>query len=230
MVIETVTLCAEDLGALRAFYGDRLGLPVALHDRGERLAVTVGSSQIVFQHEAGFAGRYHFAFNTPENRLAAAMAFLRARGAALIAASHGESLFEFGSWDAHALYFYDVAGNIAECIARHELANTSPTPAGLPFSPAELQCVSEIGLPVDTVAALAVMLSEALGIGAYRESSPEFMPLGDADGLLILVSAGRVWFPDTGIAAETLPVQAVICSDAGTRFAVQGTPYCVTAL
>ncbi len=229
MHIETVTLRAADLGALHTFYADRLGLPAALDDWGECLTVTVNSSQLVFQHEAGFAGVYHFAFNVPENRLATAQAFLEERGIALLADGDGETVFDFDFWNAHALYFHDAAGNIAEFIARHELASTSSGVHARPFSPSEIQSISEIGLPSLNVPALATLLS-ASGVAPYRETSPTFMPLGDAHGLFILVPAGRVWFPDTGIAAEAYPVQAVVRNDAGARFDVQGVPYQITTL
>lgn len=172
---------------------------------------------------------YHFAFNVPEDRLAAARVFLQERGVALIAESGGETVFDFDFWDAHAVYFYDAAGNVAEFIARHELASTPSGADAPPFSPEDIQSVSEIALPRSDVPALGTLLSEA-GIAPYRETSPTFMPIGDANGLFILVPVGRIWFPDTGIAAEASPVQAVVWNDTGSRFDVQGVPYRITAL
>ncbi len=230
MIIETLLLHAADLDSLHAFYGQRLGLPVAWNNRNEHLMVTVGASQLVFQHVPGFAGQYHFAFNIPENRLTAAHAFLETQGISRIVDDQGKTTFDFDAWNAHALYFYDAGGNIVECIARHELPNGLADADNKPFLPTELLNLSEIGLPVNDVPMLAAMLSENVDSGPYRETSTAFMPMGDANGLFILVPEGRVWFPDTGIAAEALPVQAMIQNDIGARFAVQGVPYRIIAL
>lgn len=88
---------------------------------------------------------------------------------------------DFAGWDgARAVYFRDPEGNVGELIAR-------PQPRG------DL-ALAEVGLPVDDVAAAVAALSE-LGIEPYRPWGGEFAPLGNADGLLIVVRRGRGWFP-----------------------------------
>ena len=230
MVIETVTLRAADVVALQTFYERGLGLSAVLDGEGKRLTIAVGWSTLVFQQEADFTGRYHFAFNVPKNRLNAAYAYLAAREIALIADAEGNTFFDFDFWDAHAIYFYDPAGNIVEFIARHELPNALRDAEDLPFAPAEAQCISEIGLPVMDVPLLSDLLAKSVNAAPYKDASPTFMPVGDANGLFILVPAGRIWFPDTGIAAELLPVQAIMRNNAGKRFVVEGVPYRVSPL
>ena len=228
MIIETVTLHAADLVALKAFYGEQIGLPTTLSNQEKQLTVTIGTSQLIFLHKPDFTGHYHFAFNIPEDKLAAAEAFLKDRDIALIVNADGETVFDFDFWDAHSLYFYDVAGNIAECVARHELKNKSSIREN--FSPEEMLCISEIALPSGDVFRLGTALSDILGVEPYRETSSSFVPLGNAEGLLILVQVGRIWFPDTGIPAETYPVQVAVHSPSGARFIIHDYPYRITRL
>ncbi len=101
------------------------------------------------------------------------------------------------------LYFYDPAGHIGELIARHD----PPVPASGPFSAHSLTCVSEIGLVVDDVLE-AVNRLQALGVPLYRcEPDPDFTPMGDANGLLIVVRAGRTWYPDRIVPANPQPLR-----------------------
>ena len=81
---------------------------------------------------------------------------------------------------ARAVYFRDPERNIVEFLARPE-----PRP--------ELS-LAEVGLPVDDVANAVAALAE-LGLEPYRDWDETFAPLGNADGLLILVRVGRGWMP-----------------------------------
>ena len=102
---------------------------------------------------------------------------------------------DFTDWDgARAVYFLDPEHNIAELLAR-------PTPRP------EL-AIAEVGLPVDDVAAAVEALAK-LGIEPYREWDESFAPLGDADGLLIVVRVGREWFP-YGVPAAAAPVEVTV--------------------
>jgi hypothetical protein len=105
---------------------------------------------------------------------------------------------DFSGWDgARAVYFRDPEDNIAELIAR---------PAPRP----EL-AIAEVGLPVGDVPKAVEALAE-LGIEPYREGDENFVPLGDADGLLIVVRTGRGWFPHdvpAGAASIEVTVEGV---------------------
>jgi hypothetical protein len=112
-------------------------------------------------------------------------------------------VFYSESWDAHNLYFRDPAGNIVELIARHTLGNAD---AG-PFSGASILGISEIGVAADDVRELVAELIERTGAAEYHgPGSASFSPVGDESGLLIVVARGRIWFPETGVPAEPLPV------------------------
>src|ERR671934_159450 len=81
---------------------------------------------------------------------------------------------------ARAVYFRDPERNIVEFLARHE--------------PRRHLTLAEVGLPVADVAD-AVTALRKLGLEPYRAWGETFAPLGDADGLLIVVQVGRGWFP-----------------------------------
>jgi hypothetical protein len=105
---------------------------------------------------------------------------------------------DFSAWDgARSVYFRDPEENVAELITR-------------PEQRPEL-AIAEVGLPVEDVAGAVRALAE-LGIEPYRDWDETFAPLGDADGLLIVVRTGRDWFPydiPAGAAAIEVRVEGV---------------------
>jgi catechol 2,3-dioxygenase-like lactoylglutathione lyase family enzyme len=132
---------------------------------------------------AGGAGPHHFAFHATE---------LEPWKQRLeVSEEH-----DFSSWGgARAMYFRDPEQNIAELIAR-------PTPHE------ELR-LAEVGLPVDDVSAAVEVLERELGLRPYDEWSETFAPIGDDDGLLIVVHVGRGWFP-IGVPASDVPLEVTI--------------------
>ncbi|RYG26062.1 hypothetical protein EON82_04730 [bacterium] len=202
MRIESLELLTGDLDAQRTFY-ERLGLPVRLD---EGLRVSAGTSELVFRHEPGFQGVYHFAFDVPYDRIGRAEEFLEGLSVQSHADAGGKTRFPSQLWGAESIYFFDAAGNIEEFIGRSEIASTGDF---------RVLNVSEVGIACPDVLATAEALSEKLGIGGYRETSEEFFPLGDAEGLFILAKAGRKWYPDTGIPAQELPFRARIRTATG---------------
>ena len=218
MQIEHLELLATDLAALRDFYVGRCGLPALAATEGY-LELQVGESCLRFtQAPEGWSGCYHFAFNIPENQFAEAKAWL-AKRVALAADASGRDTFDSSDWNADILYFFDPAGNIGELIARHTLDCASDAP----FGSENLLSVSEIGVAVPDVAATVADLTERIGIARYGETSDTFTPIGDERGLFIVVRAGRIWFPDTGIVAAPLPVVATVRTGQGERFRVEAT-------
>lgn len=213
MVIQSLELQADGLDALKAFYIDKLGLSGGLGDG--RLAIQAGSTQLIFLR-GGAAGANHFAFNIPENRIDDAADWLESLGIRLIPDASESRTHEFLSWNADAVYFLDPARNVVELIARHELPNSVDPDA--PFTPAEILCVSEIGLATTDVLAKASSLADDFGLPAYREGDETFSPMGDANGLIIVVPVGRAWYPTTDAVAAELPVKIVFATDDGTTY------------
>ena len=83
-------------------------------------------------------------------------------------------------------------GILLELIARHDLPAASSSGR---FSSADLLRISEIGLAVPDVPAAVAALQNAFGLPVFGTAAGEFTPLGDHDGLLIVVRQGRPWFP-----------------------------------
>ena len=162
------------------------------------LCYQVGQTLLCFvKSEDTLPGRYHIAFNIPENQFDEAKSWL-AQYTSLLKETGGQDTFYSEHWDADMLYFNDADGNILELIARHSLANTSSSA----FSAASLLNISEIGIACDDFAALAAELNQRIDAQPYHwEGSDSFMPIGDEHGLFIVVKPGRIWFPDTGVPA-----------------------------
>jgi catechol-2,3-dioxygenase len=109
---------------------------------------------------------------------------------------------DFSSWGgARAVYFRDPEQNVVELIAR-------------PQARPEL-ALAEVGLPVDEVAAAVDALDRELGLSPYDDWDESFAPLGDDDGLLIVVRVGRGWFP-VGVRSGAAAIEVTV---AGTRAA-----------
>ncbi len=192
MHLREVRIPTRDLAIMRPFYCEVLDLPV-VDDEAESFTVQIGVSRLTFALAGGDNGspEQHFAFTIPRNQLAAGKAWLTDRAALLTLGDDDE--FASASWRAQQVYFRDPAGNILELIARQTLDNA----ATAPFDARQLLNVSEVGLPTADVSETVAALGRELGLAVYGEASDTFTAVGDANGLLIVVQAGRHWFPTT---------------------------------
>ncbi len=203
MKFSEIQILTHTLEAQRAFYTQTLGLPDAT-TTPDTFTAQAGATRLTFaQAPANWKGVYHFAFNIPENQLAEAKVWLRQR-TPLISSHAGEDEYNFESWNAHAMYFFDPAGNVVELIARHNLPNASPRP----FGSHSLLNVSEISVTAAAVPDTARAIQATLGVEVYDGPSATFAALGDEHGLFIVVKEGREWFPDTGVWAGFYPMTA----------------------
>lgn len=206
MKFAEVRLPANDVDAQAVFYGDTLGLPIVARNDGE-VHFQVGVSRLVFAQvlSQDFAPQ-HFAFNIPEHRLEEARSWLQKR-CELIPDEAGNEVIHSENWNAHSVYFYDADGNIGELIARH----TQPTPHAGAFDASALLCVSEVGSVTDDPAATAKLACANLNAQVYRSKlNDTFVPVGDEDGLLIIVKMGRLWYPDCVLPAQYSPITLAI--------------------
>jgi len=145
-------LTARNLKRQRAFYTGVLGLRV-VGESSTHVTVQAGVSRLRFEVAEREAGVYHLAFTVPANRLTQARGWLLAHTRLLTQGA--QDRFTSESWNAEQVYFEDAEGNVLELIARHELSNRS----AVPFGPAALLSISEIGYAVPDVAATAKRLS-----------------------------------------------------------------------
>lgn len=222
MKITALELVTKELPAQKEFYAHARGLPVEVS--AAKLEVRAGSTTLVFtQARPDFEGAYHFAFNIPENQLAAAIAWSTGRFP-LLHDETGKEIFDSKTWNSHSVYFKDAAGNVLEFIARHTLDNAVPGN----FDSRQIINVSEIGLPSEDVIGLANQLCARLGLSVYRgQANENFTPVGDEDGLFILPVRDRIWMPKSGVPARLLPVRVKGETD-GKTWEVRGVPYEIT--
>lgn len=189
MKITEVTVDLRSTDAAEEFYNSVLGLPVR---RGEgAVAVQVGRSRIVFRESREAHGCHHFAFTIPSNKFSAAKRWLSER--VEVMTKFGEDEFEYDAgWNARSLYFSGPEGSVLELIIRRDLDNQSVGD----FTAADLECVSEVGVAVPDVLSTVDMLATRAGVEAYGLTPRDrFSPVGNIDGLIILVSPNRTWFP-----------------------------------
>jgi hypothetical protein len=223
-----VRLDAEEAraGALRRFYGDELGFPVA-RGEGTRPVFEVGTTVLEFRPVGRGRPFYHFAFRVPRNCFPAAREWLAKRTELLPDVKSGETSFRFDKWNADACYALDPCGNIVELIAHHELPEEGPETTA--FSANELLGVCELGLvgaDTRTMASALVALGIPLWDGTIDQPG-RLAFMGDREGVLILSPEGRGWMP-TGRAAEPHPVEALVSGERDAEAALPGTAHRIT--
>ena len=224
MRIARLCLRTEQFAELRRFYGELLAIPL-MDESADSFSLRIGASELAFQR--GAAPPYHFAFNVPGKRFAAAKSWLAAR-ASLLPMPDGGDTMRWRAWNAHACYFRDPAGNIGELIARHNLGDDGA--AAGEFAAGELRGISEIGLALADVAASCRLIAEQLGLPVWDAGDGRrFRAMGNERGLLICVKRGHAWFPtsDTLAAAAPLAVDFAAAGPGGeTRvLRLPGTEY-----
>lgn len=218
MKIAELHLVTNHLSAQRAFYHERMELPLVA-ETPTSFTVQIGASVMTLVATAeSLPSIYHVAFNIPENQLAAAKVWLRARAPLL---QNGDSdEWHFADWNAHTIYYLDADGNILEFIARHNL----PTASNAPFTWRSLLSVSEIGLATPDVRALYQQLNRELGVERWRGNETNFAAVGDEEGLFILALNGRPWNGNAS-PAQPLPTTVVLRGAASHRVTFAELPY-----
>ena len=219
MQITSVDTVTRSTAETAAYYETVLGLPVRKEIGA--VEVTVGRSVVRFREDADAEGDQHYAFLIDDARFDAARTFLAA-GPGLLSDGDRTEFEAQSAWNARSLYFPGPDRSVLEVIARRDLPSnlgagpvsgakaSSPARSGtqLTFGPADLLSVSEVGIAVPDVARTADRLTNA-GIGRYPDGSETFSPAGHIDGMLILVSPGRTWFPTSDRVVAEPPVTVV---------------------
>jgi catechol 2,3-dioxygenase-like lactoylglutathione lyase family enzyme len=194
-ILSLELLTAAPLAEMKAFYHRTLGLPVA-DERPDRLTIAAGGTRLTFVKAGEDDGKpfYHFAFNIPENKAAAAHDWQKERGplipipARLRDPKFPDGVVNYSHWNAHSVFFFDPGGNVVEYIARHDLGNAAPGP----FGGGDILYASEIAWVVDDVPAAVAGLREVVGLDRYKGGDDQFAALGDERGLLLVMKRGRV--------------------------------------
>ncbi|HEV8190776.1 MAG TPA: hypothetical protein VGP82_04725 [Ktedonobacterales bacterium] len=219
MFLTAIDLETADLATERLFYTQILGLPLR-QATPDAFTVQAGTTALSFRSPIQQPPLYHFAFTIPFNKWQQAKAWLTARIQLL--QGEGKEEFESVRVRTRSCYFSDPEGNILEFIAREDL----PAKAGEHFGPEDVLHISEIGLVVDDVPAVAKHLQTTLGVEVFRGSSFEdFAQLGDINGVLILVKPERLWAPEDRQPAVISPVRVSILGAIAQQVILEPYPY-----
>ncbi len=128
-----------------------------MHSSPQFCSLVAGQSVLHFTRAVGNESpKYHFAFNIAPNLFKQAKIWL-SENVALLRGKQGQDEFDFSSWNARGMYFYDPASNIGELIARSDLSPTRETT----FDPGSILSISEIGVPVEDVPAAVAYNSKS---------------------------------------------------------------------
>ena len=188
-LIDEISLdTSVELSKLIRFYHGELGFELLTSDENQ-CSFRTGASRLIFSktNSNGKQPFYHFAFNIPENKIALAETWQKTRSRFIKPPKHlndpkfSDNIVHFRHWNAHAIFFYDPAGNVVEFIARHTLPNA----ADGPFSTSDILYISEIGLVVNDVYQASSQLKKQVDIPQYLSASETFLAHGDHHGLII---------------------------------------------
>ncbi len=214
MKFQEIRLITSDLERIIAFYEKVLNLKITHHSE-DAVSFQIGKTILSFRLSMIPNAVYHYAINIPENQFEAACNWLRDRVSTIL--YEGSDVINFQNWNAQSIYFYDSVGNIGELIARHHLKNETD----VPFCENSLLEISEIGLPTANILELKALLNQYLGIDTYVSGDATFQPLGDENGLFIVVVLNRVWFM-TDIQATYFPIEIVLKTEQKINFEAGG--------
>ena len=221
MQIQHVTFNSPKIAAQKLFFEQVLEFSIE-HETENSLTIHAGTSQLTFIQNADHHP-YHYAFDIPQNQFAQAREWLAER-VEILADCEGMSEFHFTDWNAHAMYFKDADGNIAEFIARHNL----DTARMMPFNSHSIVRISEVGIVTPHVIETVSALRKQAGIKGWRGAGSEtFTAVGDEEGLLIVVREGRAWRPTSDVFSAIAPIELVLADVESLD--VPGLPYGIRA-
>ena len=203
MQIREVSITARHPDAAAAFYRDVLRMPVDA--QSDRVTVTIGSSQLIITPGDQFEGIHHLAFGISPHDFDLARRWLNEQIEPIIA--QGSDVIDGpAGWNSQSVYFHGPEEILLEFIARQADAEipggTGPVPRPL--------SISEVGIGVPDVGAAVRELADTLGLPTFPPQEAQFAPVGNHDGLLILVDDERVWFPTRTHQAARGPLTARI--------------------
>ena len=201
MQITKVSVRVRNAREAGEFYAGVLGLDIVAHESNV-VVVTLGTTRLELVEDPAADGDHHFAITIPSNKFNNAKTWIQQR-TVLLRTSETDEFECPPAWNAHSLYFTGHDRSVLELIIRRDLDNSA---AG-PFTSADLLCISEVGVAVPDIPALVATLTDDTKIAPYGDAQGRaFAPVGDVNGMLILVAPSRTWFPTTDRTASQNPV------------------------
>ncbi len=200
MKILAITIETNDLDKTTQFYSEILQFDLCYKSELE-VHYKIGHSLLKFVKTAHATAIYHYAFNIPSSLLESALNWARQR-LEVIKNPTDQLITTFENWNAQAIYFYDNNGNLVEFIARYDRDESSKSAS---FDPSKIESISEIGIVTAEPMGLAADWIKQYGLSYFEKSPPtkDFLALGDDEGLLIVVSPQRNWYPTNIPARQT---------------------------
>jgi catechol-2,3-dioxygenase len=197
MLLRSILIQTTRLRELREFYKSVLALTV--EDTSDtRVFIRIGTSTLVIEEAKKADPFYHFAINIPANKIEEARSWLLDRRVELLWIDDYKSdIADFRNWHAKSVYFFDPGGNIVELIARFDLKNETNEA----FSSTQFLSISEIGLVFrqNEIDQQVKRIMKETGLSYFAKQPPmqQFKVLGNDEGLFIIVTENRNWYPTT---------------------------------
>jgi catechol 2,3-dioxygenase-like lactoylglutathione lyase family enzyme len=199
MRLSHLTITASDLDEALDFYHRVLELGVTQH--ANSFEVAIGRTTLRVERAETAWASIHLAITIPRNRFVEAKAWLSERTPLAVVDGVDEFALADEPWRSKSLYFRGPDGIVLELITRDALNNDSTEP----FSSASLLCVSEAGVASQDVPATVARLRSKYHTKPFGNGSNEFAPIGDNEGLFIVVADGRPWFSAADSRARGAP-------------------------
>ncbi len=197
MFVKKILIQTSRLTDLRDFYQSVLKLNIQKINEST-VEIQIGNSILEISETKTGDPFYHFAFNIPANKIEEARVWLLNKKIELLWMDDYKSdIADFRNWHAKSVYFFDPVGNIVELIARFDLNNETDES----FSSNKFLSISEIGLvfPQDEIDEQVGRIIKETGLSYFLKQPPmqQFKVLGDDEGLFIIVTDNRSWYPTT---------------------------------
>ena len=188
MKIKELILYTNKLDLQIDFYTTILEFPIEI-STPEYTSFKIGASILTLKYRKDVSP-YHFALNIPSNKEKEALYWLKER--VDILGFDNQEIIDFKSWNAKAIYFYDLENNIIEFISRKNMNLNS----NQKFSSKEVFNISEIGMASSNIESTFKKLNTIKKINVYSGDIEQFCAVGNENGLFIVVNNNlRKWFP-----------------------------------
>lgn len=202
MKITALTLPSPDPSGLSRFYA-HFGFRVRTVDNGPPL-IEIGHTRVTIIAGPPPSGSHHLALTIPSAVLTSAREHLAAQAAIRVHQGADQFHFEPPFGPADSVYADDPDGLLLELIARDR-----PHRGHGFIATRDVLGVGEVAVPVESVPAAVDQLRRDRGLSAVL-SGPEFAAVGDHDGMLILTTPDRIWFPTDDRRPELTPLAVQI--------------------
>ncbi len=212
MNINSVELLSHiPINELASFYKNVLNLSI-IESLENSISFRAGSSVLTFKTSTDYIPPYHFAFNVLSSDWDEIVSSMKDKIDLLT--YNNSNIIYFDDWNAQSIYFIDSAGNIVELIARNDLAITHK-----PENSNYIVSISEIAIACEDFESTKQLLTDNYKLTHYckQKQLSNFAALGNEEGLLILATKGRKWFP-TDINADVAKVKININNNTEITF------------